>query len=103
MVAFNIGKTLKGEFEDGREAMDGTAACKRVNLAEEDRGYISVLFIWGKWKENVLEAKSVRGTTRPWLIAEETQAWWHAPMLRIDPATVRHYLSLMNWAIQVGG
>jgi len=44
MVAFNIGKALKGGgFEDGHE--DDGWYCERVHLAEEDQGYISVLFI----------------------------------------------------------
>ncbi len=43
MVSFDALKG--GGFENGHEAMDGAAACERVHLAEEDRGYISVLFI----------------------------------------------------------
>ena len=37
------------------------------------------------------------------LAAEETQGRWYAPVVRTDPATVRHYLSLMDGAAQVGG
>ena len=47
MVAFNVGNALKGRgrLEDMHEVMNGAA---RENLAEEDRGYISVSYIYGK-------------------------------------------------------
>src|SRR5258707_94798 len=98
MVAFNIGKALKGGgFEDGYEVMDGAAReyiwLKRTEVTfqyysseESERKTYTYL------KPRVSKALD---HGRCFLTAEETQAWC-APMLRIDPAIVRHYLSLMN-------
>ena len=98
MVAFNIGKALKeGGFEDGYEVMDSAAReyiwLKRTEVTfqyysseESERKTYTYL------KPRVSKALD---HGRCFLTAEETQAWC-APMLRIDPAIVRHYLSLMN-------
>ena len=88
MVAFNIGNASKGEgFEDGHV----------MNSAV--RGYIwlkmtEVMFLYtskGSERKTYLKPRGVSKTLDHGygFLTTETQAWWHASVVRIDPATMR--------------
>ena len=75
MVAFNVGKALKGGFEDGHEAMNSVARVKRTEVTFQY--YTSR----GRGRRERKTHLKPRGVSKAldhgccFLTAEETQAW----------------------------